>query len=124
MHSIYFIAAAVLVIVYMLISIRKDKLSVSLSFKWVLFCITLLFLSANPTSLDWVANYVGIHYPPALFLTVAAVILFVMSFNDSKKIEILQKKLTHLAQEVSILKAEREKASASAKSPATPGQEK
>ena len=106
MHNIYFIIASILIILYMLYSIRKNKLSVTNSFIWIVFCIILLILSIWPTSLDWLANLLGIAYPPALFLAIAAVILFVMNFIQSKKIEDLHKKVIDLGQELSILKSD------------------
>ena len=89
-------------------SIRKNKISVTNSFMWIVFCIGLLFLSIWPKSLDGIAKFVGIEYPPALFLTIAVVILFIIDFAYSKKIEILQKKVTDLAQELSIIKEKNE----------------
>jgi hypothetical protein len=93
----------------MFISIRKNKLSVSNSFVWVLFCAFMLFLSIWPKSLDWLASLLGIEYPPALFLTVAVVILFILNFIHSKKIEQLNKKVIDLGQELSILKNRKDK---------------
>ena len=90
----------------MLYSIRKNKLSVTNSFIWIVFCTILLVLSIWPTSLDWLANLLGIAYPPALFLAIAAVILFIMNFIQSKKIEDLHKKVIDLGQELSILKGD------------------
>lgn len=104
MKRIYFIVLAALVIIYMIVSIRKNKLSVTNSFFWILFCICMLVLSIFPKSLDWLANLVGITYPPALFLTIAVVLLFVMNFIQSKKIEELQKKVIDLGQELSIVR--------------------
>ncbi|MBQ5812454.1 DUF2304 domain-containing protein [Candidatus Saccharibacteria bacterium] len=105
MHNIYFIIFALLIILYIFYSIRKNKLSIANSFIWIVFCIILLILSIWPTSLDWLANVLGIAYPPALFLTIAVVILFVMNFVQSKKIEDLHKKVIDLGQELSILKS-------------------
>ena len=105
MHNIFFIIIATLIIVYIFYSIRKNKLSIANSFIWILFCIILLILSIWPTSLDWLANIIGISYPPALFLTIVAVILFIMIFIQSKKIEDLHKKVIDLSQELSILKS-------------------
>lgn len=104
MKNVFFIIAAVIIILYMLVSIRKNKLSVANSFVWIIFCIGLLLLSIFPKSLDWLAKTLGIAYPPALFLTLAVVILFIMVFIQSKKIEELQKKTIDLAQELSIVK--------------------
>lgn len=106
MKNIYFIVCALLIIIYMLISIRKNRLSVTNSFIWIIFCIGLLILSIWPQSLDWLADFMGITYPPTLFLTVAVISLFVLVFIQSKKIELLQKKVTDLAQELSNVKHE------------------
>lgn len=103
MKNIYFVILSILIILYMIISIRKNKLSVSNSFIWIVFCIALIILSIFPKSLDWLAGLVGIEYPPALFLTIAVVILFIMNFIYSKKIELLNKKVIDLAQELSIV---------------------
>lgn len=105
MHNFFFIIIAILIIIYIFYSIRKNKLSIANSFIWILFCIILLVLSIWPTSLDWLANIMGISYPPALFLTIVAVILFIMNFVQSKKIEDLHKKVIDLGQELSILKS-------------------
>ncbi len=104
MKNVFFIIAAFLVMLYMFISIRKNKLSITNSFVWIMFCIGLLILSVFPKSLDWLASALGIVYPPALFLTVACVILFIMVFIQSKKIEELHKKVIDLGQELSIVK--------------------
>lgn len=106
MKRIYFVVLAFFVILYMVVSIRKNKLSVTNSFFWIVFCICMLLLSIFPKSLDFLADLVGISYPPALFLTFAVVVLFVMNFIYSKKIEVLSKKVTDLAQELSVVREE------------------
>ena len=109
MKNIYFIVFASVVIIYMLYSIRKNKLSVANSFVWIVFCLILLLLSIFPKSLDWLAEFVDVYYPPALFLTIAVVILFIINFQYSKKIEELQKKVVDLGQELSIIKSRKDK---------------
>ena len=108
MNNLYFIGIALLIIIYIFYSIRKNKLSVTNSFIWILFGIIILVLAIFPYSLDWLAILVGIEYPPALFLTIAVVILFITNFQYSKKIEDLHKKVIDLGQELSILKSEKE----------------
>ena len=108
MKNIYFVIIALVVIAFMIISIRKNKLSVQNSILWIIYCAALLVLSIFPKSLDWLAGVFGITYPPALFLTIAVVILFTMNFQYSKKIEELQKKVIDLGQELSIVKNNKE----------------
>ena len=107
MKNIFFIIAALAVMIYMFVSIRKNKLDVTNSFVWIVFCIILLVLSIWPKSLDWLAGIIGVDYPPALFLTIACVVLFVMDFAQSKKITELQKKVIDLGQELSVVKSEK-----------------
>lgn len=107
--SIFLTVMAVLVILYILFSIRKNKLSPANSFIWIIFCIILLVLSIWPASLDWLAELLGISYPPTLFLSIAIVVLFIMNFIQSQKIEDQQKKIIDLGQELSILKAKNKK---------------
>lgn len=109
MNNLFFIITSILIILYIIYSIRKNKLSVGNSFIWIIFCIILLILSIWPTSIDWFANLLGITYPPTLFLTIAIVTLFIIAFAQSKKIEDLHKKVIDLSQEVSILKNNRDK---------------
>ena len=78
MNNIFFIIISLITIIYIFYSIRKNKLDITSSFIWIVFCIILLVLSIWPTSLDWFANLLGITYPPTLFLTIAIVVLFII----------------------------------------------
>lgn len=105
MKNIYFIILSVLVILYMIVSIRKNRLSVKESFGWIIFSIIMLILSIFPHSIDHLAPVFGVEYAPVLLLTFCVVILFIMNFVSSKKIDELQKKVVDLTQELSIVKA-------------------
>ena len=107
MRKIYFIVAAIAATIYIIYSIRKNKLSVANSFIWILFCVALLFLSIFPYSIDKIAPFIGISYAPVLLLLIALLILFMMVFQQSKKIEELQRKVVDLSQELSVVKAEK-----------------
>lgn len=105
MKNIYFIILSIVVILYMIVSIRKNRLSVKESFGWIIFSIVMLILSFFPHSIDHLAPIFGIEYAPVLLLTFCVVILFMMNFVFSKKIDELQKKVVDLTQELSIVKA-------------------
>lgn len=107
MNNIPFIIAAIAVILYMIVSIRKEKLSVAASFGWVVFCLIMLFFAIFPKSIDSLANMFGVTYPPALFLTGCILVIFISNFRDDKKIDELEKKVIDLAEEVNILKGEK-----------------
>lgn len=107
MKNIYFIILALLIMIYMIISIRKNNLSITTSFGWIIGAIVMLILSIFPKSLDWLAVFLGIEYPPALFLTLCVILLIIIDFNYSKKITDLNEKVIDLAQELSIIKADK-----------------
>lgn len=102
MKIIYFIILAVLVVIYMLSSIRKNKLSIKTSFGWIMGAIAMIILAIFPKSLDWLSYLLGIEYPPALFLTLCVIVLFIIDFNNSKKLEEYRQKIIELAQRLAI----------------------
>ena len=104
MKNSYFILIAELIIIYIIISIRKNNLSTKTSFLWILASFIMLFLAIFPYSIDWLARIFNIEYPPALFLTLCIVFLLIINFNFSKKISSLNEKIIDLAQEISIIK--------------------
>ena len=106
MKNVYFIILALLILFYMIQSIRKNNLEVKTSFGWIVGAILILILSIWPKSIDWFASLLGIDYPPALFLTLCVVFLWIVDFKYSKKIQEQQEKITDLAQELSIVRAE------------------
>ncbi len=102
MKNIYFIILAVLIVIYMLSSIRKNKLSIKTSFGWIMGAVAMIVLAIFPKSLDWLSYLLGIEYPPALFLTLCVIVLFVIDFNNSKKLEEYRQKIIELAQRLAI----------------------
>ena len=104
MKNIYFIILAVAIIIYMFVSIRKNKLSVSSSFGWIVFSIIMLLLAIFPYSIDILAPLFGVEYAPVLMLTFCVILLFIMDFRKSKKIDELEKKVVDLGQELSIVR--------------------
>lgn len=107
MKNIYFIILSILVIIYIVASVRHGKLSVKTSFGWVAASIVMLLLSIFPYSMDWFAKLLGINYPPALFLTLCVVALVIIDFNYSKKLETQSKKIIELEQHIAILESDK-----------------
>jgi hypothetical protein len=105
MSNIPFIVISLIIIAYILISIRKEKLSVAASFMWVLFCFIMLFLSIFPNTIIWLSNIFGVAYPPSLLFIICTIILFLINFNDNKRIDELETKINDLAEELNILRS-------------------
>lgn len=107
MSNIPFIIVAVIIILYIIASVRAKRLDIATSFAWLIFCIVMLILAIFPYSIDYFAKLLGINYPPALLLLGCTAILFIMSFIQDKKIAELKKKNNTLAQEISLLKSKK-----------------
>ena len=103
MKNYYFIILAILIIFYIIHSVRKNKLSVITSFGWVMASMAMLLLAIFPYSIDWLASFLGVSYGPSLFLTLCVVLLFIIDFNYSKKLEDHQKKIIELEQHIALI---------------------
>lgn len=104
MNNIYFIILSVLVILYVINIVRKKKFSIKESFWWIVASIMMLMLSIFPYSIDWIAQKIGVAYPPTLLLVACIVFLLFINFRDSKRISELQMKVVELGQELAIVK--------------------
>jgi len=104
MKNIYFIVIALLFMTYMVIEIRKQKLSIKESFWWMMSSLLMLILAIFPYSINWLADIFGIEYPPSLLFVFCIVFLLFINFKNSKRISEQQMKIVDLAQNVSLLK--------------------
>lgn len=104
MKNIYFVIVAVLFMIYMIVEIRKEKLSIKESFWWMMSSLLMLILALFPYSIDWVAEKLGIDYPPSLLFVICIVFLLFINFRNSKRISEQQIKIIDLAQNISLLK--------------------
>lgn len=109
MKNSYFIIIAILMIIYIVYSIRKKSLNIKTSFLWLCSSFIMLFLAIFPYSIDWLAKVFNINYPPALFLTLCIIFLIIINFNFSKKISEMQSKIIDLAQYIALLEEKSKK---------------
>lgn len=103
MKNIYFVILALLAFAYIVTEVRKKKFSVKESFWWVMAALLILVLSIFPYSIDIVAKFFDIAYPPSLFFVVCILFLLFINFRNSKRIAEHQEKIIELAQHVAIL---------------------
>lgn len=103
MNNIYFIIIAALLMIYIVHTVRKNKLSIKASFWWFIGSVVILLLSIFPYSIDWLAGIFGIAYAPALLLTLAIIFLVFINFQSARQVSDLQAKITELAEQVALL---------------------
>lgn len=104
MKNIYFVIISLFVLVYIIYEVRQKKLSIKESFWWVIAAIIMVILSIFPYSIDRLAKFLKVSYPPSLLFVLAIVFLVFINFKSSKKIAEQQEKIIELAQELAIIK--------------------
>lgn len=106
MKNQYFILVIIILIIYMFKSVLKSNMSVKESFFWLIGSIGALLLAIFPKSIDFIANFLGVSYPPTILLVACIVFLLFMNFRDSKRIASQQEKIVDLAQRLALLEEE------------------
>lgn len=92
-----------LIILY---TVRQKKLKEAYAILWIFSGIIMLILSVWTDCLRLISNLIGIFYPPAtLFLFLLCGIILIL-FQYSLLLSKNQERISRLAQEISILKAE------------------
>lgn len=109
MKKIYFILISILIIIFIISSVKKSKLSIKESFWWMIGSVLCLVLSLFPDLINWLANIFGVSYPPTIFFVFCILFLILMIFRNSKRIAEQQEKIIELAQQVAILKEKNNK---------------
>jgi hypothetical protein len=104
MKNIYFIIAALFLLFYVIHIVRKGKLSIKESFWWVIGALIALVLAIFPKSIDVIAKWFGVSYPPTLMFAFCILFLLFMNFRASAKVSEQNEKIMELTQQMSILK--------------------
>lgn len=86
-------------ITYLLV---KRKINERHSLFWLTGAFIILILSLAPDSLEKLANFVGVDYPPALLFLSAILVIFAIALYQSIQISKLQERLTELTQQTAI----------------------
>lgn len=106
MKNIYFIIVALFLLFYVIHIVRKGKLSIKESFWWVIGALIALILAIFPKSIDVIAKWFGVTYPPTLMFVFCILFLLFMNFRASSKVSEQNEKIMELTQQLSILKGQ------------------
>ena len=85
--------------------VRRRRLSEEYSFIWIVCAAALLILAVARRSVDRLALWLGIYYPPALLILVLFLFVFVASLYFSLVISQQREQIERLIEEVAILTA-------------------
>ena len=88
------------------LSVRQKKLKEAYAILWLFIGLIMLVLSVWTDCLRLISNLIGIFYPPAtLFLFILGGVILIL-FQYSLLLSRNQERISRLAQEIAILKAE------------------
>lgn len=97
---------SIAVIVLIVWLIRRDRLPVSHSIWWIAVSVLIAAFGFFPNLLDWLANSVGVTYPPSLLFILAILTLLIKVLIEDLEVSTNRRRLLRLAQKTSILEQE------------------
>ncbi len=100
------IFGSIVLLIFILFLIRRQRLKEEYSILWLIFGVIFLGLSIWRDGVDFIAELVGIAYPPAALFLILLMALFVIMIEFSTIISRISNINTHLAQDVALLKSE------------------
>lgn len=101
------IICSILLLIYLLYTIKKGKLDERHSIFWIFFSIIITIFSMIPNFTEWLASILGIYYAPSLLFLFG--ILFILAYLIHLSIIITKqnKMIIRLTQEIGILKLDK-----------------
>lgn len=105
MHSLDILAitASIMIVAFVIESIRRSSLNVRYAILWLGAGSALLLFSAYRPLLDWSARLLGIAYPPSLLFGLAFVFVLLIMLHYSLVISSHRDSIRRLAQTVALL---------------------
>ena len=100
---VFFIIIAIILIMYIYHNVKKNMLSQDESILWIIGAFFILILSIWPNIVIWLADIVGIAYPPSFLFLITSVFLVVFLFRNSQQISVLNEKNKELIQDLALL---------------------
>jgi len=100
---------SILLIIFIINLVRKNKLDEKYSILWLFASIIILIVAVFPNIITFLANKFNVYYPPALMLLFSIIILGAYIIHLSVVITKQNKMIVRLTQELGILKEKIEK---------------
>jgi len=91
-------------IAFILRLVSRQVLKAKYALLWVTIGAGVAVMAAVPSLLDTVAGWLGVEYPPAVWLMMGLVFLFVLSVHFSWELSRLEGRVRTLAEEVALLR--------------------
>lgn len=99
----FFIILGLILMIYIFMAVRKRKLTIDFSILWIIGAIAIFIIGCFPDIIIWLADIIGIAYPPSLLFLLSIAFLLLLSLNNSLIISELKEKNKELIQNSAIL---------------------
>ncbi|MDQ0215262.1 hypothetical protein J2S13_001662 [Oikeobacillus pervagus] len=109
--KITWLSFAIVAILFIIVveSVRRGVLETKYSLLWIVTCIIMAFLSISDNLLNTVAGWLNVYYPPSLLFLFGLLFALLIIFDLTRRVSKLNKEMTQLTQDYTILKEELEK---------------
>jgi hypothetical protein len=97
------ISACIVLFIFIVEAIRRDRLNVRYAILWLGSAGVLLGLSIHRPLLDWVARLLGVSYPPSLLFLVAFLFLLSIVLHYSLVLSSHRDSIRRLTQTIALL---------------------
>jgi len=104
------VLASATLLLYILEMVRRRKLREEYSILWLAGGVIMLLFSLKKDWLEWASNAAGIYYPPSFLFLIGMLFILLILIHFSITISRLYQMNKKMAQEIALLKAEREQA--------------
>ncbi|MCD4730815.1 MAG: DUF2304 domain-containing protein [Bacteroidales bacterium] len=104
--QLFAISASILLFFFLIHLVRKRRIKVEYSLLWLFFGMIFIVFSTWRTGLDYIADIVGIAYPPAAMFLLFMLAFFFILIEFSTIISKLSDRNKNLTQEIGLLKME------------------
>lgn len=104
----FFLAVALGVTLIVLTQTLSKKLPEKESIVWMFGCLVMIVLSIFPKSMDNIARFFGVDYPPSMFFLLAILFLVLLIFRLNTQVEMNKKKCDILARKVALIEKQME----------------
>lgn len=104
--DIFAIVGSVLLLLFVIELIRKKKIKEEYSLLWIFSSIIFVILSLWREGLEYIAQFMGVAYPPTALLLVLIIAVFLILIQFSILISKLSENNKRLIQEIALLRNE------------------
>jgi len=99
---LFFIALGLLVLIFVVTSLRKKRLKEQYALLWLLMAVALVVAPLTIDLIDTISFAIGIDYPPAFMIVIALICFVLIFFQFSMTISRFSEQIKALAQDLAL----------------------